>query len=91
LFQQQQKFSQLNLGLYYVKGSFVAGIWYRNADAIIALVGIQNANFKFGYSYDVTISKLSGNTAGSHEVSLQIQFECKPKRKKYRTISCPSF
>ncbi len=91
LFQQQQKFSQLNLGLYYVKGSFVAGLWYRNADAIIALVGIQNSNFKFGYSYDVTISKLSGNTAGSHEVSLQIQFECKPKRKKYRTISCPSF
>ena len=91
LFQQQQKFSQLNLGLYYVKGAFVAGFWYRNADAVIALVGVQNANFKFGYSYDVTISKLSGNTAGSHEISLQIQFECKPKRKKYRTISCPSF
>jgi type IX secretion system PorP/SprF family membrane protein len=91
LFQQQQKFSQLNLGLYYVKGAFVAGLWYRNADAVIALVGVQNANFKFGYSYDVTISKLSGNTAGSHEISLQIQFECKPKRKKYRTISCPSF
>ncbi len=91
LFQQQQKFSQLNLGLYYVKGSFVAGLWYRNADAVIALVGIQNANFKFGYSYDITVSKLSGNTAGSHEISLQIQFECKPKRKKYRTISCPSF
>ncbi|MBL7918966.1 MAG: type IX secretion system membrane protein PorP/SprF [Bacteroidia bacterium] len=91
LFQQQQKFSQLNLGLYYVKGSFVAGLWYRNADAVIALVGIQNSNFKFGYSYDITVSKLSGNTAGSHEISLQIQFECKPKRKKYRTISCPSF
>jgi type IX secretion system PorP/SprF family membrane protein len=91
LFQQQQKFTQLNIGLYYVKGSFVAGLWYRNADAFIALVGIQNANFKFGYSYDVTVSKLSGNTAGSHEISLQIQFECKPKKKKFRTISCPSF
>lgn len=91
LFQAQQKFQQLNLGLYYVKGAFVAGLWYRNMDAVIALVGIQNNNFKFGYSYDVTISKLSGNTAGSHEISLQIQFECKPKKKKYRTISCPSF
>jgi type IX secretion system PorP/SprF family membrane protein len=91
LFQAQQKFQQLNIGLYYVKGSFVAGLWYRNADAVIALVGIQNANFKFGYSYDITVSKLSGNTAGSHEISLQIQFECKQKRKKYRTISCPSF
>jgi hypothetical protein len=58
---------------------------------VIALIGLQNKNFKFGYSYDVTISKLASNTAGSHELSLQIQFECKPKKKKYRTISCPSF
>ncbi len=91
LFQSQQRFQQLNLGLYYVKGAFVAGLWYRNQDAVIALVGVQNQFFKFGYSYDVTVSKLSGNTAGSHEVSLQIQFECKPKKKKFRTISCPSF
>ncbi len=91
LFQAQQRFQQLNLGLYYVKGAFVAGLWYRNQDAVIALVGIQNQFFKFGYSYDVTISKLSGNTAGSHEISLQVQLECRPKKKKYRTISCPSF
>lgn len=91
LFQSQQTFRQLNLGLYYVKGPFVAGLWYRNADAVIVLVGIQNNNFKFGYSYDVTVSKLAGNTAGAHEISVQLQFECKTKRKKYRTISCPSF
>jgi type IX secretion system PorP/SprF family membrane protein len=91
LFQAQQRFQQLNLGLYYVKGAFVAGLWYRNQDAVIALVGIQNPFFKFGYSYDVTVSKLSGNTAGSHEISLQVQLECRPKKKKYRTISCPSF
>lgn len=91
LFQSQAKAQQLNLGLYYVKGPFVAGLWYRNADAVIALVGIQNANFKAGYSYDVTVSELAGNTAGAHEISVQLQFECKAKRKKYRTISCPSF
>ncbi len=91
MFQAQQKFQQLNIGLQYVQGAFVAGLWYRNSDAVIALVGLQTANFKFGYSYDVTISKLSGNTAGSHEISLQVQFECKKKSRKYRTISCPSF
>ncbi len=91
LFQAQQQFLQLNLGLYFVKDAFVAGLWYRNSDAVIALIGIQTRSFKFGYSYDVTISKLAGNTAGSHEISLQVQFECKPKKKKYRTISCPSF
>ena len=91
LFQQQQNFSQLNLGVYFVKDQFVGGLWYRNQDAFIVLVGIQTDHLKIGYSYDVTISRLATNTAGSHEVSLQIQFECKPKKKKYRTISCPSF
>lgn len=91
LFQQQAKFTQLNLGLYYVRNVFVAGIWYRNNDAVILLVGLQNKQFKFGYSYDVTISKLAGNTAGSHEISIQIQFNCKPPRIHYRPISCPVF
>ena len=91
LFMQQQNFTQLNLGLYFVKGSFVGGVWYRNSDAFIVLLGVQTDHMKIGYSYDVTVSRLSSNTAGSHEVSLQLQFECRPKRKKYRTISCPSF
>ncbi len=91
LFQQQQNFTQLNLGLYFVRGSFVGGLWYRNSDAFIVLIGLQTDHLKIGYSYDVTVSKLSSNTAGSHEVSLQLQFECRPKKKKYRTISCPSF
>lgn len=91
LFQQQQDFTQLNLGLYFVKGVLVGGLWYRNSDAFIALIGIQTDYFKMGYSYDITTSGLSGNTAGSHEVSLQLQFECRPKKKKYRTVSCPSF
>lgn len=91
LFMQQQNFTQLNLGLYFVRGSFVGGLWYRNSDAFIVLIGLQTDHFKVGYSYDVTVSKLSSNTAGSHEISMQMQFECRPKKKKYRTISCPSF
>ncbi len=91
LFQQQQKFTQLNLGLYYTKESFVAGLWFRTSDAVIVLVGIQKKQFRFGYSYDVTISKLAGNTAGSHEVSMQLQFTCKKPKPKYRPIICPVF
>lgn len=91
LFMQQQNFTQLNLGLYFVKNQFVGGIWYRNSDAFIVLLGVQTDHFKIGYSYDVTISRLATNSAGSHEVSMQMQFECRPKKKKYRTISCPSF
>jgi len=91
LFQKQQDFQQLNLGLYVTKGSIVGGLWYRNMDAFILLVGFQHNMFKAGYSYDVTVSRLTNATAGSHEISFSMQFECRPKKKKYRTVSCPSF
>ncbi len=91
LYQRQQDFQQLNLGLYFVKGAIVGGLWYRNQDAFIVLLGVQEGNIKCGYSYDVTVSKLSNATAGSHEISFQLQFECRPKKKKFRTVSCPSF
>lgn len=91
LYQKQKDFQQLNLGLYVTKGPIVGGVWYRNEDAFILLVGLQTTNFRFGYSYDVTISKLSNATAGSHELSMTIQFNCRPKRKKFTPVSCPSF
>ena len=86
-----QDFRQLNLGLYLNKGAFVAGLWYRGQDAAIVLIGFQQNGFKIGYSYDVTVSKLSNASCGSHEISFSRQFECKPTKKKFRTNSCPSF
>lgn len=91
LFKQQQNFTQINMGLYVIKGPIVGGLWFRKDDAFIALLGFQAGIVKFGYSYDVTVSKLSTATAGSHEVSFGMQFPCKPKTRKFRTISCPSF
>lgn len=91
LFQKQKDFQQLNLGLYVTKGPIVGGLWYRNQDSFIVLVGLQAPNFRFGYSYDVTVSKLSNATAGSHELSMTVQFNCRPKKKKFTPVSCPSF
>jgi type IX secretion system PorP/SprF family membrane protein len=91
LYQQQGNFQQLNMGLYVSKGPIVGGVWYRNKDAFIVLLGFQTKVAKFGYSYDVTVSKLTNATAGSHEVSFTLQFPCKKRRPKFRTISCPSF
>lgn len=91
LYQQQQDFRQLNLGLYANKGPFVLGLWYRGQDAAILLVGLQQHQFKVGYSYDVTVSKLSNATYGSHEISFSKVFECKPAKKRFRMVSCPSF
>ncbi|HRB38305.1 MAG TPA: type IX secretion system membrane protein PorP/SprF, partial [Bacteroidia bacterium] len=83
-----------------IKSPIVGGLWYRgytgkkflSSDSFIALIGLQKDMFKFGYSYDVTVSKLNNNvTAGSHEISLGLQFECRPKKKRFKAISCPTF
>ena len=91
IYQQQQDFRELNLGVYISKGPIVGGLWYRNADAVVALVGFQQDMVKMGYSYDITVSKLGIVTAGSHEISFQLLFKCRGKRPKFRTVSCPSF
>jgi len=80
--------------MYFSKGPIIGGLWYRvgsNSDSFIALLGFQAGILKFGYSYDITISKLSNKTAGSHEFSTGLQFDCKPRKRRFRTISCPSF
>jgi type IX secretion system PorP/SprF family membrane protein len=91
LFQLQQDFQQLNFGVYVAKRPLVGGLWYRNRDSFIALVGLQQGIFKFGYSYDITVSKLRNASAGSHEFSLGLQFTCRPKTKRFRAIKCPAF
>ncbi|MDF2436045.1 MAG: hypothetical protein K0Q95_421 [Bacteroidota bacterium] len=91
IYQKQQDFQQLNLGVYLTKGILVGGLWYRNSDAFIILVGIQKGAFKIGYSYDLTVSKLTSASAGSHELSLGIQLNCKKPKPKYRPELCPSF
>ncbi len=95
LYQQQLKFNQLNYGFYVNWFPFVNGIWYRqnfnNSDALIFLAGIQQNNFKFGYSYDLTVSKLTNITGGAHEISFALQFRCHQPNKKIKMINCPAF
>jgi type IX secretion system PorP/SprF family membrane protein len=95
LFMKQQDFQELNYGLYFNKYPLVGGVWFRqgfnNPDAFIALIGFQTSVVKMGYSYDVTVSKLSNATAGAHEVSFAMQFDCRPKKKRIRAINCPVF
>ncbi len=79
MFIKQGDFGQLNVGAYGSLGAVFAGVWYRqalsNPDAAIFLVGVKKGIFKVGYSYDVTVSGLSGYTGGSHEVSITLNFE----------------
>lgn len=87
----QQGFMQTNVGLYVKYGVFTTGVWYRDRDAFIVLVGLNTGKFRFGYSYDLTVSRLTNASGGSHELSLGFNLNCRDKPRQFRTISCPSF
>ncbi|MBI2269209.1 MAG: type IX secretion system membrane protein PorP/SprF [Bacteroidetes bacterium] len=103
-YRSENKFDQVDIGVYYTYyRQLVFGVWYRgipllkaykrgypNNDAIAFLVGTTIDRFKFGYSYDVTISWLAGYTAGAHEISLSYQF-CPSKKFRKSAIPCPKF
>jgi hypothetical protein len=92
---QQGKFSQMNYGLYFERQPMIFGVWYRQffqgSDALILLVGFEYDKFKFGYSYDITVSELSTASGGAHEISMGLKFNCPQKKVRLHEISCPSF
>ena len=48
------------------------GITYRTSDCIAVMLGMNPyTNLTIGYSYDLTLSKLSGASRGSHEVLIK--------------------
>jgi type IX secretion system PorP/SprF family membrane protein len=104
-FKSQGKYDQLDIGTYYTNELFSIGLWYRgiplfkryapgfaNNDALAIVAGIEKERFRVGYSYDITISRLSIASRGAHEISIAYQF-CDPKKVKKRAIAvyCPKF
>ncbi len=56
--------------------TFELGVSYRYTDAFIALAGFNiTQNLKIGYSYDFSVSELSGYNNGSHEIVLLYNFD----------------
>ena len=91
LFIKQGDFQQLNFGLYYRKGNYVLGAWYREGDSFIVTAGMNTKLLRIGYSYDLTTSQLGVYSGGSHEISIALKLYCAPKKKSLRAMSCPSF
>jgi len=103
-YKAQLKWDQVDIGFYYKKSEVVVGFWYRgipglktykgnaNNDALIFLIGLDLKQMNFGYSYDVTFSKISGDTGGSHEISLTYKWHRKKRKRRRRLfVSCPKF
>lgn len=95
VYQMQNGMHYFNYGLYLDWMPFMVGVWMRhgveNIDAFIFMAGVQQDYFKVGYSYDVTVSKLANNTAGSHEISFGFLLPVPEQKKKVKAIRCPSF
>jgi len=108
VYKAQEKWDQLDLGCYVNISPIVLGLWYRgipvlkayqpgygNNDAAIIMFGYELNTFKIGYSYDITISRLISNTAGSHEISIAYEF-ASPRHQRIRNrkkfyVPCAKF
>ncbi len=106
-FKSQGKYDQLDLGAYFERNPFFVGLWYRgipvfkayapgygNNDAVAVLVGFIVNDLRIGYSYDLTISKLGGQSGGAHELTLGYEIASRYKRRsasKRRIVPCAKF
>lgn len=100
----QGKSDQLDLGIYGIYDQLLLGAWYRglpikklspdipNNEAVILFLGWRVENWSFGYSYDITISRLvQAKTRGAHEFNITYVHHVKKKRKPMKRLPCPSF
>ena len=106
-YRMQDKYDQLDLGGYFERDPFYVGLWYRgiplfkryapgygNNDAIAALVGVIVHDMRIGYSYDITISRLAGQSAGAHEITLGFDLVQRGKKRsmsRRRVVPCAKF
>lgn len=55
------------------------GTGLRSKDAFVGYLGVTSKRIKMEYSYDYTVSKLSSDNGGSHEISLQLRLNTSKK------------
>lgn len=101
----QNKFRQISWGMYYVKSPLNIGLWYRGIpftnykqkgyssnDGIAIIVAFETGKFRFGYSYDITLSRLTAASGGAHEITCTYKICKKRKKMKFtKLLSCPKF
>ena len=106
-YRAQERYDQLDLGAYFEREPFFAGLWYRgipllkrydrgylNNDALAVLVGTTVNDLRIGYSYDITISRLAGHAGGAHELTLLYEIVKKHRKRsasKRRIVPCAKF
>lgn len=106
-YRAQGAYDQLDVGGYFERDPVFAGLWYRgipllkayqpgyqNNDAIALVMGYLVNGWRFGYSYDITISRLATNSGGAHELTLVYELANERHKKsmaKRRVVPCAKF
>ncbi len=103
-YNQQENFKQALYGSYWEHNNTIFGFWYRgmpyakaynnyiNSDALVYMLGFKYYGLQFLYSYDFTLSKLTANTAGSHEITITWNWSSaseKLQKSKMKVVPCP--
>jgi type IX secretion system PorP/SprF family membrane protein len=77
--------TQLDVNLTYIFDRTLSiGVSWRMQDAIAPMIGyrfLKDKSLRFGYSYDLTTSKIKGYSSGTHEISLGYCFNVKKPKK----------
>jgi type IX secretion system PorP/SprF family membrane protein len=102
MYRSQGGSNQIDLSLQLLHRPVFFGVGYRglpfqesakgyfNQDAVFFAAGYRQDTFRFGYSYDFTISKLSG-TGGSHEVGLMIFIGQETNKRRKPFLHFPAY
>jgi hypothetical protein len=106
-YKSQQKYDQLDLGIYFEREPFFMlamvprlttdeALRARlcNNDALAVLVGTIIEDLRIGYSYDITVSRLAGQSAGAHEITIGYEIASRQKKRaasKRRIVPCAKF
>jgi type IX secretion system PorP/SprF family membrane protein len=56
------------------KDKYWLGFSYRDRESIVALFGLEFKDFRFGYSYDITLTDIKAYSSGTHELFLSYTF-----------------
>ena len=102
-YKMQDRYQQVDLGMYYNYADFMVGIWFRGMpilkdrpglDAVTVSAGYNFNDFTISYSYDMAVSQLIASIGGAHEIALKYTFKQSAqsrKKKKMASIPCPVF
>lgn len=100
LFQYQNQLFQANLGAYVTytladpvftlksTTKVLVGAWYRLKDSFICSVGLSNAAWNFGFSYDANVSSLSRNIGHTQAYEFSLAYRIN-RQKGYKRFSSP--